>query len=126
MGRFERIVNHARRRVIKLKKRLETFTLFSVISTMTTSAIREQQVFAEEKDITVEINYTVKMENQNHLVHLTICVDDKNVSDSLIIVYFPHNTKEIILKKVLTVNTCRNYEVEIEAKHANRIGVIVA
>ena len=108
-----------------MKKLIGFFTLFSVISLITISTGLEQRVYADKQNITVDIDYTVKIGKQKHLVHLTVCAGDDDVSNSSMIVYSIQDSKEVNLQKVLPSNTCQSYEVVIEAKHANKIGVLV-
>lgn len=83
-----------------------------------------QSAFAD--DTTAKIDYTINVGKQKHLVHLTICAGNEDVSSLNVIVHSWQDSKEISLKKIFPANTCKSFEVILEAKHANRIGVMVA
>ena len=78
-----------------------------------------QTAFAQ--NVTAEIDYTIKIGKQKHLVHMTVCAENENVINPKIILQSPQETKHISYKKILAANTCQVYEVPINAKHANKI-----
>lgn len=101
--------------------KLSSFIALLSAASLLSSAGLYQSAFAE--DTSVEINYTIKIGNQKHLVHFTACAGDENITNPEIVIQSPQETKEISLKKVLRANTCQIYEVQINAKHANLISV---
>jgi len=106
-----------------LKKIFGFLAVLSVAGLLSSGGMT-QPAFAD--DTTAKIDYTVKVGKQKHLVHLTVCAGSQDVSNLNVIVHSWQDEKEISLKKVFPANTCKSFEVILEAKHANRIGVLVA
>ena len=105
-----------------MKTKLVAVITSVLISSLLFSTV--QDVFADKNTFSVDIDYTVKIGNQKHLVHLTACAENEQIVNPHIVFYSPQEIKEISLKKILPAKTCQSYEVTLQAKHADRIGVI--